>query len=416
MSTATPFPWSEPAADSAGTGFRSIFEHAPIPAARCNRQGAIIEMNPALEKVLERDLIHSDSLQLHDLLALGDSKNSDSVLHDVLDGARRSARMAGGNARGTRITHWNLWRVPASGKQPAHVLLMAEHDRSPEEDLLQAQRWEAVGRLAGGVAHDFNNLLTGVMLYCDLLLASLGQPGLVQSSLDQREARLRRYAKEIRAAIVQATGMVRQLLVFARPKATEVRALCLNQVAQAMHDLLTRLIGENIALELQLDRDLGLVKIDQAQAQQILLNLILNARDALPDGGRIVVETSNCKFQTVTGAVPAQPGTTVFPCVLLMVSDNGCGMDAKTRQRLFEPFFTTKSAGKGTGLGLTTIRSIVTTYRGLIDVESEAGRGTRVMILLPRVPAPTAEFPLPAGPHCDPPSTTFQEVEKESLL
>jgi two-component system cell cycle sensor histidine kinase/response regulator CckA len=209
---------------------------------------------------------------------------------------------------------------------------------------------------------------------------------------------------------------VQQLLVFARPQAAETRALCLNQIASAMQDLLTRLIGENISLDLRLDPDLGLVKIDQAQAQQIFLNLVLNARDALPDGGRIVVETRNCEFQTVTRSMPGERGV-AFPCVLLVVSDNGHGMDAKTRQRLFEPFFTTKSSGKGTGLGLTTVRSIVTTNRGLIHIESEPGSGTRVLILLPRASQHAdPEFIDTAGQNPEPSQTTHQEPKKESRL
>lgn len=261
--------------------------------------------------------------------------------------------------------------------------------------MLQSQRWEAVGRLTGGVVHDFNNLLTGVMLYCDLLL----------SSLDQRDRR-RRYADEIRSAIVQATGLVRQLLVFARPQASPPRLLSLNEIATAMHDLLSRLLGENIKLELQLEPELGAVSIDQAQAQQILLNLVLNARDALPEGGRITVETRNCKFQPVSGAATTA-GLPLFPCVLLVVGDNGRGMDAETRERLFEPFFTTKNAGQGTGLGLTTVRSIVTTNRGLIHFESESGRGTRVMILLPRATAAEAIGDPPTNGEIPPPVRIF---------
>jgi two-component system, cell cycle sensor histidine kinase and response regulator CckA len=275
-----------------------------------------------------------------------------------------------------------------------------------EESLLQTQRWEAVGRLAGGVVHDFNNLLTGVMLYCDLLL----------SSMDARDRR-RRYAEEIRSAIVHGTGLVKQLLVFARPEVTPVRALSLNQIARGMQDLLTRLIGENIALELHLDPELGAVTIDQAQAQQVLLNLVLNARDAMPKGGRITVQTSNCRFQPVAEA-NAPSSLPDFPCVLLVVGDNGQGMDLVTRQRIFEPFFTTKNAGQGTGLGLTTVRSIVTTNRGLIHFESEPGRGTRVMILLPRASQPAASGLLdtsnPDSGALSP--TPIQEIKKESLL
>jgi signal transduction histidine kinase len=279
-----------------------------------------------------------------------------------------------------------------------------------EENLIQAQRWEAVGRLTGGVVHDFNNLLTGVMLCCDLLL----------SSMDSDDRR-RRYADEIRSAIVQATALVRQLLVFARPQSAPVRPLSLNEVATKMRNLLTRLIGENIALELSLDPGVGLVEIDQAQAQQILLNLVLNARDALPSGGRITVETSNCNFQPLAGSV-SEIRRPTFPCVLLVVGDNGRGMDAETRQRLFEPFFTTKNDGRGTGLGLTTVRSIVTTNRGLIHFESEPGRGTRAMILLPRAQAADADFRETQLPSSRPSGQDefaqeqFQEIKKESLL
>src|SRR5258708_34828541 len=184
-----------------------------------------------------------------------------------------------------------------------------------------------------------------------------------------------------------------------------------------MRALLTRLSGENIALHLHLDVELELVKIDQAQVQQILLNLVLNARDAMPEGGRITIETSNCNFQPVPGSI-TKNSSSGFPCVLLLVSDNGCGMNAETRQRLFEPFFTTKNAGKGTGLGLTTVHSIVTTNRGLIHFESEPWRGTRVMILLPRA----SDLPIPALPQTElsttecPVQGQFQEVTKESLL
>jgi signal transduction histidine kinase len=255
------------------------------------------------------------------------------------------------------------------------------------------------------VVHDFNNLLTGVMLYCDLLL----------SSLDGRDRR-RRYADEIRSAIVQSAALVQQLLVFARPQSPPVRALSFNRIAQGMQDLLTRLIGENITLELRLGPDLGLVKIDQAHAQQILLNLVLNARDAMPQGGRITLETRNYHFQPVSGAL-AQSAPQ-FPCVLLAISDNGNGMSAETRRRLFEPFFTTKNAGQGTGLGLTTVRSIVTTNRGLIHFESEPGRGTCAMVLLPRAPqCAHPDFLETVSPDSRAlPVTPFQDTKKETHL
>jgi signal transduction histidine kinase len=376
--------------------------------ARCNPQGVIIEMNPAFERTLDRSVASRRRLRLCELVRPQDRDQTESLLRDLLESRRDSIGIeAQGAGHGQASAKWTAWRQPGSAGEPAHALLLAEHsDTVPAaESPLQTQRWEAVGRLTGGVVHDFNNLLTGVMLYCDLLLSSLDGP-------DRR----RRYAEEIRSAIVQATGLVRQLLVFARPQPAPARVYSLNEIAGAMLGLLTRLIGENIALDLHLDPDLGAVKIDQAQAQQILLNLVLNARDALPNGGRITVETCNCKFQPLAGTAPSGPPA--FPCVLLVVGDNGHGMNAETRQRLFEPFFTTKNAGQGTGLGLTTVRSIVTANGGLIHFESEPGRGTRVMILLPRASQPAGKGPLdPAHSDSGTPSPTpFQEITKESLL
>jgi signal transduction histidine kinase len=400
MSTATPFPSQERASQvDAVITFRTLFEGSPLPAARFNQRGEIIEMNPACARIFGDSGSSRHESLLWEWFAFPDRSSTQMQVRELCEGERDSVCIpANGSGAGAAGMSWTGWRMSSGTEQGGQVVFVADpmianagpvtvepsekslSDLVPDEpaldqpvsdeSALQAQRWEAVGRLVGGVVHDFNNLLTGVMLYCDLLL----------SSFDTRDRR-RRYAEEIRGAIMQATGLVQQLLVFARPQAAQVRSLLLNEIATSMRNLLVRLIGENIELELRLDPDLALVKIDHAQAQQILLNLVLNARDALPDGGRITIETSNCKFQPVAGA---PTGTPAFPCVLLVVSDNGCGMDFKTRQRLFEPFFTTKSSGKGTGLGLTTVRSIVTTNRGLIHLESEAGRGTRAMILLPR--------------------------------
>jgi len=387
-------------------------------------------MNPAFERSLHRGVLHRRCLRLGELVRPQDRAKTDLLLRDLLESKCDSIAIEiRGAGYGQTVTQWTAWRQPGCGGDPDHALLFAEKtvsEQEPdvvpsEENLLQTQRWEAVGRLAGGVVHDFNNLLTGVMLYCDLLL----------SSLDARDRR-RRYADEIRSAIVQATALVGQLLVFARPQAAPPRLLYLNEIALAMRELLSRLIGENIELDLHLDSGLGAVKIDQAQAQQILLNLVLNARDALPDGGRITIETSNCGFQPVAGTVQQKTFPT-FPCVLLAVADNGHGMSAETRQRLFEPFFTTKNAGKGTGLGLTTVRSIVTTNQGLIHFESESGRGTRVMILLPRAlqatDAESEDAPHPVSGASSPTSSnstsshsasshsaSSRSIRKESLL
>jgi len=428
MSTAAPLPWQEPGArESAKTNFRAIFDHAPIAVARCNPQGEILEMNPAFKSSLKDDAAVKRGSLFAELVCQQDREKTEFLFRQLRNFERESVSIpASASPDGSSGASWTAWRLPDGSNESEFDVLVARHtsdsevgsgksELPEEESLVQAQRWEAVGRLTGGVVHDFNNLLTGVMLYCDLLL----------SSLDHQDRR-HRYADEIRGAIIQASGLVQQLLVFARPQSAQLRTLCLNQIAASMQDLLTRLIGENITLDLRLDPQLGMVKIDSAQAQQILLNLVLNARDALPEGGRITVQTSNCKFQPLDGQARSAGD---FPCVLIVVADNGRGMDAKTRKRLFEPFFTTKSSGKGTGLGLTTVRSIVTTNRGLIHLESEPGHGTRVMILFPRTSISTdqdsavSDFANPnssTSPLSDSPSphlsSPFQEIKKESIL
>src|SRR5579862_4517258 len=216
---------------------------------------------------------------------------------------------------------------------------------TPHHQLLQAERLEAVGRLAGGVAHDFNNLLTGILLYCDLLISSI-----------EPSHRARKYADEIRKASMQASGLVRQLLSIARPPNFQPRLLSLNEIAEGMRNLLARLMGENIELKFCLDPNLGLIKIDPTEVQQVLLNLVLNARDAMPRGGVISVETHNCKIQALTESDLGTSARACLPCALLMVQDNGSGMDDSTRDHMFEPFFTTK-ADKGTGLGLATVHN-----------------------------------------------------------
>jgi two-component system, cell cycle sensor histidine kinase and response regulator CckA len=433
MSAATPLPWQEPGVtERAKTNFCAVFEHAPVAVARCSPQGEILEMNPAFTRSLKDDAAVKRGTLFAELACQQDREKIEFLFCQLRNFERESVSIQENcSPDGRSGASWTAWRLPDSASESEFDVLVArltsdsevgggKSDLPTEESFVQAQRWEAVGRLTGGVVHDFNNLLTGVMLYCDLLL----------SSLDHQDRR-RRYADEIRGAIIQASGLVQQLLVFARPQAMQLRSLCLNQIASSMQDLLARLIGEHITLDLRLDPQLGTVKIDPAQAQQILLNLVLNARDALTEGGHITVQTSNCKFQPLDDQARSAGD---FPCVLLVVADNGRGMDAKTRERLFEPFFTTKGSGKGTGLGLTTVRSIVTANRGLIHLESEPGHGTRVMILLPRTSTTTdqdsadhdsadTEFADPGSsitPILDPPSShsssPFQEIKKESIL
>ncbi|MGH9545369.1 MAG: two-component system sensor histidine kinase NtrB [Terriglobales bacterium] len=244
-----------------------------------------------------------------------------------------------------------------------------------ERQLREAQRMEAVGRLVGGVAHDFNNLLTGIMLYCDLLIGEL-----------EKGSSPHRHAQEMRLAGEHGAALVQQLLAVARPAAEEPRVFALNDVVTGIEDLLTRLIGENIRLSTSLAADLGAVKMDPAQVQQILLNLVLNARDAMPDGGRITLATRNCAGHLFGPGSQSQIG----PWIELTVTDTGSGMDAETLERAFEPFFTTKMPGRGNGLGLATARRLVRQQGGTIMAESEPGRGTTVSVRLPQVQPDTA--------------------------
>lgn len=249
-------------------------------------------------------------------------------------------------------------------------------EATAEQRLRNAQTLEAIGRLVSGVAHDFNNLLTGVVLCSDLLLAGL-----------EKQSPLQRYAQEIRIAAGQGTELIQQLLAVARQGVVAASLLSFNDAIAGLSNLLVRLIGEDIELVTHLADDLGMVKMDPAHAQQIILNLLLNARDAMPDGGRITLTTRNCDFAVSDSG--HSPSATVAQ-IEFEVGDTGCGMDAETRTRVFQPFFTTKKPGKGNGLGLSTVSSIVQQNGGTIVVESEPEKGARVVVRLPAQFAPQA--------------------------
>ena len=258
-----------------------------------------------------------------------------------------------------------------------------------EDQYRQSQKLEAIGRLAGGVAHDFNNLLTGIMGYCELLLGDL-EPG------DTRRADI----EEIQKAGTSAAALTRQLLAFSRKQIIEPTFLDLNVVVVGIEMLLARLIGEDVKVVLDRRLGLGLVEADRGQIEQIVLNLAVNARDAMPAGGTLTIETANVDLDESYSRThhSVKPG----PYVVLTVTDTGTGMTPQVRARLFEPFFTTKEPGKGTGLGLATVHGIVTQSGGSIDVSSEIGRGTSFMVYLPRAAteAVVAAVAVPADrPH-----------------
>jgi PAS domain S-box-containing protein len=248
-----------------------------------------------------------------------------------------------------------------------------------EEQFRQAQKMEAVGRLAGGVAHDFNNLLTAINGYAELVLESL-----------EADEGTRQFVTEIRKAGERAVTLTRHLLAFSRQQAVSAEIVDVGALLADLEKLLRRLIGEDVELALARDTPLGLVRIDQSQFEQAIINLAINARDAMPNGGRLLIEARNVELDLGYGASHGgvQPG----PYVLVAVTDSGEGMDDATKGRLFEPFFTTKAIGKGTGLGLAMVYGFLKQSGGHVQVYSERGRGTTFKLYLPQAPGD----PLPA--------------------
>jgi two-component system cell cycle sensor histidine kinase/response regulator CckA len=246
--------------------------------------------------------------------------------------------------------------------------------RSLEAQFQQAQKMEAVGRLAGGVAHDFNNLLTAILGYCELLLADVGQD-------DPRAADIR----EIQKAGTRAAGLTRQLLAFSRKQLIEPSRLDLNAVVAGIRGMLGRLIGEDVKIVVALAPDLAPVLADRGQVEQVIMNLAVNARDAMPKGGTLTIDTANVELDEhyVATHLDVRPG----PYVVLTITDTGTGMTPAVRARLFEPFFTTKEPGKGTGLGLATVYGVVARSGGSVGVYSEVGKGTSFKVYLPRADA-----------------------------
>ncbi|HEY6639140.1 MAG TPA: response regulator [Nitrospiraceae bacterium] len=242
--------------------------------------------------------------------------------------------------------------------------------RQSEKQFRQSQKMEAVGRLAGGIAHDFNNLLTVIMGYSQVLLTELGPQhplcGKIEETLKAGE---------------KAATLIRQLLTFSSKQSLDPKVLSLNTAVMSLESLLRRLIGEDIHLVCTLDPANGRLRADQAQLEQVLVNLVVNARDAMPKGGTLTIDTAQVELtrSPVYHLTPILPG----PYVRLTVSDTGCGMDRKTQSHIFEPFFTTKGEGKGSGLGLSTVYGIVTQCGGAIDVTSRVGHGTRFDLYFP---------------------------------
>jgi PAS domain S-box-containing protein len=356
--------------------FRSLVTNAPYGICRCDATGGLLSANPALVAMLgyssASDLIGRSLPTLY----------ADSQQWFVAaDYFRSSQRFTGLNAAwlrkdGSTIILRLSGRTIHENKKATFFELFAEdvtEHRGLEQQLRQAQKMEAVGRLAGGIAHDFNNLLMVISGYCEFLLERIGPDPAVRGP-----------AQEIAKAAKRATSLTVQLLAFSRKQMLAPKLLDLNAVVTENLKLLTRLIGEDIDLVMIPGGELGLVKADPGQIEQVIMNLAVNARDAMPRGGNLVIETGNVRLDE--NYARSHAGVEPGDYVMIAVSDTGLGMDTETQTHIFEPFFTTKGT-KGTGLGLSTVYGIVKQSGGYIWVNSEPNRGTTFKVYLPHVSA-----------------------------
>jgi len=367
--------------DKQGELFRLITENAADMIAVVEIDGRRLYNSPSYERILGYSLeelqatssfeqIHPDDRQL------------------VKEAAAETRRTGVGRRIEYRMRHkdgsWLVLESTASTVLDAggrvDKLVIVNRDitarKKLEEQFRQVQKMEAIGRLSGGIAHDFNNLLGVIIGYSELLQERLPSKDLLRESAD-----------EIVAAGKRAASLTRQLLAFSRQQVLEPKVLDLNEVVSDMEKMLRRLIGEDIELVATRDPILGRVKADQGQIEQVILNLVVNARDAMPQGGKLVIATANTEMDETfvkRYPYPVQTG----PYIVLTVADSGVGMDAATKARVFEPFFTTKEKGKGTGLGLSTVYGVVKQSGGYIDFDSEPGEGTTFRIYLRRVSEP----------------------------
>jgi two-component system cell cycle sensor histidine kinase/response regulator CckA len=376
--------------------YRLLFERNLAGVYRATVAGRLLECNRAFAQMLgyssPAEAMAQSSAAFH----------SSEEGHEVfLERLRREGSLLNHEYQAPRRDGTPVWLIGnfslLSGEGGEEILLGTIFDmtdrRRLQEQLLQAQKMEAIGRLAGGIAHDFNNLLTAVSGYTELLLGRLadGDPG-------------REHALEIRQAGQRAAALTQQLLAFSRRQVLEPRVLDLNSVISDMERMLRRVIGEDIDLTAALDQSLWRARADPSQIEQAILNLVVNARDAMPRGGRLTIETGNVELDEryTDRYATFRPG----PHVMLAVSDTGVGMSPDLQARLFEPFFTTKELGKGTGLGLSTTYGIVKQSGGSIWVYSEPGQGTTFKIYLPRCEDPLDRREEPAPPAPRPPTGT----------
>ncbi|HTD21539.1 MAG TPA: PAS domain S-box protein [Terriglobales bacterium] len=374
---------AEQAVQESEKRFRTLFQGSTIGISLIDMEGNAVDTNPAYRKMLALSPQEPVSNALFDELTYPANRQADAARYaELISGRRDQDRREKRYVLRDGRTVWadlNLSVLKDFQGKPQYVMAMAidiSERKRLEEQLRLAQRMEAIGTLSGGIAHDFNNILTVVKGYADLVLS--------RSRLDHE---LRTQVEQIDGAAEQAAALTRQLLAFSRRQVLQPKVFDLNVLVIDMEKMLRRLIGEHIEMTTVTGPELSLVKADRSQIEQVIMNLVVNARDVMPNGGQLTLETSNKNLDESwarehVGAVPGH-------YVMLAVSDTGVGMDSEVQAHIFEPFFTTKEPGKGTGLGLSMVYGIVKQSGGYIWVYSEPGRGTTFKIYLPRVDEPT---------------------------
>jgi len=395
--------------------FRTLFESSAIGIVLVDRHGRPITANRARQAMLGYSSEELETMVFTDYTHPDDAAADWQRFQELVIGARDQYQMEKRYVRKDGAVVWARLSVSAvhdpDGQFEFGISMVEditeqkraeEALRQSEEALRQSQKMEALGRLAGGVAHDFNNMIAVITGYSDMLMHQLSANDTAHNSV-----------REIKRAGERASGLTRQLLAFSRKQVIAPQRLGLNETVHAMEGMLRRLIGEDVVLVIDLAPDLGIVEADPGQIEQVIMNLAINARDAMPEGGFLRISTQNLTVRqhTVTSGGPL-PGD----YVRLSVQDTGCGMDEDTRTHVFEPFFTTKDLGKGTGLGLSTVYGIVEQTQGYIQVESELGHGATFHVYLPQVisaaPAPVPDAP----PTPERGSETILLVEDEVMV
>jgi hypothetical protein len=357
--------------------YRALFEDNPSMFFTVDGNGRVISVNPFGAGQLGYTI---EELVGQSVLAVFHPEDQAAVVAQLKACLQHPFQVFQWQFRKVRKNGTIIWveefarAVSKSGGR--HSVLIVCHDiterKRLEEQLSHSQKMEAIGRLAGGVAHDFNNLLTGITCYTELLASSM-------NNTDPR----RNDVEEIKKAAERAATLTRQLLAFSRKQILTYTVVDLNAVVTSMEKMLGRLIGEDIELATRLDSGLGPVKADVGQLEQVIVNLAVNARDAMPNGGQLILETANVELNNAYTAIHPEVQTGHY--VLLAVTDTGSGMDETVKANIFEPFFTTKEMGKGTGLGLATVYGIIKQSGGHITVSTAPGQGSTFQIYLPRV-------------------------------